>query len=272
MGGPELSAGWYEIWFRSVQAGDRTEPSEVVFLEPHSLAAALAHGHDQSVESAEMKQRYQDLLKTVLAVQGRCLLLVPVQGADPEHWTSLTLIRESGADKPFVVQYEDSLDKEHTDCRLQAERIYGFLRHLGAKLPDLRLPETKHSVSQKGVTCGWHVLNRFEEQLRELRGEGSKRVYNPPDQRRQSINRLCQHLKEHFHPIVPSQPAQSVAATMPPPPPPLKLPAPQPAPKQKFGCPKCRHSERGCAKCSPEQAVRYVQREQRKVKREHSQQ
>jgi len=260
LGGPELSAGWFEIFYRGIQAGDRIQPGEVVFLEPHALQTLQDDLYSDRPESQAVKTCLQDKLATARLSQGRCLIVAPIQGDDPAHWTSLSLLRLEGSQ--FTVKYQDSLNEEHSHCLSRANAIFGCLLNLGVPASVLGMPPTELTVSQgDSWSCGFHTLNRFEEQFRQFRGEGQRSVYTTPEQRRQSLNRLCQHLQEHFKPV---------PVSAPPPPPeaagssqaaPLPLPAPLAEDSTVYGCSRCRHAKTGCLACNPEKAVRAVKRQ-----------
>ena len=258
--GPELTAGWYDIFYRGIQTGEKVESGEVVFLEPHTLQVVEADLYSDRPEGQLIKTELQEKLATARLSQGRCLILAPIQADDPPHWTSLSLIRLEG--REFTVKYQDSLRQEHPHCRARAESILACLQHLQVPVSQDGMPETELTVWQgDGWSCGFHTLNRQEEQFRQFRGEGLYRVYTTPEQRRQPLNRLCQHLQEFFKPV----PEAPLSAAQPPPAVsssqagPLPLPPP-PAKEPEYGCSKCRHSKKGCLMCNPEQAVRYVAR------------
>ena len=230
---------------------------------PHSLAVLASQLYISDPESSRAKAELQEQLATARKREGRCLILVPVQAGGPDHWTALTLLRPAGSHSQFEVHYEDSLSQEHIDCRLQAETLLGCLTHLEVPVSK-RLPQTEFSVRQKdGYSCGYHVLNRFEEQYRQLRGEGRNRIYTKIEQRRLSVNRFVQSVLETMKPIVESQPAPQPGASSNKPAEPLPLPPPPLAASETstFGCSRCRWAMTGCLQCNPEKTVRALHRQ-----------
>ena len=98
-----------------------------------------------------------------------CLILGPVHGAGPQHWTALILFREAGS--VFMPKYYDSLAVDQPECRAQAAERLAMLSHiLGAEaVAQTELPATERPVVQKdGYSCGYHTLSRMEEAYRQL--------------------------------------------------------------------------------------------------------
>ena len=272
--GPELSMVWLEILYRGSQPGDRWEQAQIVYLEPHSFAASL-HSFEQQDHAAteEHLPDLQDRLRVAVGTDRPCLLLVPVQGPEPKHWTALTYLREAGS-KDFTVQYFDSAYAVHANCRSKAQAVFRFLRFLEVpSQPDF--PPTQQPVWQgDGWSCGWQTLNRFEELYRQFRGEGKKRVYTQADQRRVQVNRLAAATKEACSPAAakaassaaPAASAASAAPLAPPPaPPPVSEPLLQPAglpkaavPSGSYGCRRCKYAKSGWLSCCPEKMLRYA--------------
>ena len=159
------------------------------------------------------------------------------------------------------IKYHDSLKVPHPGCQAKAQEILSTLVQLQVPVSSTRLPTADQSVLQEdGYSCGYHVVNRFEEEFRQFRGEGIKRVYMKPDQRRRPLNRFCQLVMEACKPVPESQPAAPQPPAASNKAQPLPLPAPA-AEEPVYGCSKCRYMRTGCLSCNPEKAVRHVKRQ-----------
>jgi len=270
--GPELSMGWMDILLRGRQTGDRWAPDQVVYLEPHGLTASL-HIWEQKDEArlSEVLPSLQQDLRLALTTDSPVLIVVPVQGAAPDHWTALTYLRQPGS-KAFSASHFDSLGQVHANCRSQAESIHQFLLFLGLTAePELGL--TQQPVLQTdGWSCGYHCLNRLEELYRQFRGEGQKRVYTKIEDRRQQVNRFAASTKEACSSAAAKAAAKAAAAKAAPlGPPPLPPPASDPPPllpqaglpkaampSGVWGCSRCKFAQTGCLSCCPEKMLRHA--------------
>ena len=263
--GPELTASWYEVFFRGLQAGDQWAPGQVVYMEPHSFQASVYAWQTEDQGAVHQVESVRAQMETARS-DAKCLILAPIQAGQPDHWTLLSFIRLQG-ESQFTVRHEDSLSAVHANCRLQAEASFRFLVAMGVQCTQPALPATELPVNQGDHwSCGWQTVNRMEEAYRAFRGEGRKRVYVDKQARRQLTNWFSDHLVSKC-----SKADEAKAA--PPLPPPSAPPAaaqpaellgpsglPQAACKETgFGCSKCRHSEAGCLQCNPAKALKFAE-------------
>ena len=266
--GPELTASWFEIKYRGFQAGDRFPAGQLVYLEPHSTAAAMFVWKSSPADAEEALSELRSQLETARSDQCACLIVAPIQAGGPDHWTALTLLRQHG-DSHFQARHFDSLSAVHAHCRTQAEETFACLTSLGVQCSQAALPPTELPVHQgDGWSCGWQTANRFEEAYRQFRGEGAVRCYWKKGQRRQETNRFSACLKSAcWKPPVGVTSTASAASSAPPPAappaaePPLG-PSAQPLAASEYqglqGCSRCRFSQSGCLSCNPIKAMRYA--------------
>ena len=52
----------------------------------------------------------------------------------------------------------------------------------------------KEVVQTDGWSCGFHVCHRLEEEYKQFRGEGFRRVYSKPDETRLELNKWAKSL------------------------------------------------------------------------------
>ena len=251
--GAELQAGMEET---ACRAG-RLKAGSLVFLLPQTWPPLL-QAFQTDWDSLDFDGQQQESLRLLQwAKEGaeqpdnQCLLLLPVHAHAPQHWTLLSLFRQSGSSQ-FQVQYWDSLAKEAANNRLAAQASLNLFAHwLGeARLSDTVLPPS--SVSRKqtdGWSCGvWSLL--FAEQLvRQLRGEGVRLVDTSLPDRLASLNKYLQAVLV-FKKAKDSKPAPAAAVAVPVP----DLPAPTvlglaklaSLPARRFGCSRRTWAATGC--------------------------
>ena len=263
--GPELTASWFEVFYRGNQAGDRFLPGQVVYLEPHTLQAQVYAWQEGHADEQHEVEGLKGVLETARNDLSQRLVLAPIQAGGPEHWTALTFMRKHG-EAVFTARHQDSLTNVHEGCRLQAEQTFRCLVALGVQCSQPDLPPTELPVNQGDAwSCGWHSVSRFEEAYREFRGEGSKRAYQKKESRREETNKFAEFVyRKCYKPPAGS----SAASTAPPPFPPPPSEPPQPlgptgpalagSKDTGFGCPKCRYSDSGCLACNPAKALKYA--------------
>jgi len=259
---PELTACFHHIRLRGLHAGDLWAPGQLLWVDPHTVAPALATNLAEAAGTpAEMVYaELRENLKTTTTTDKAVLLLFPIHSHDPEHWTLLAFHRKAG--QKLVCKHFDSLAKPAQNGRAQARAMFEILLNIvGQELVEnAELPETDTTVQQTGITCGFHTANRAEELYREFRGEGRRRVYTAPRDVSQEVNKFIRVVREAREKQDAAAAAAAAAAAPPLPPPPLPPPASPPPgalpqelgqalaalpPGGSAGCSKCRR----LAKC-----------------------
>ena len=115
------------------------------------------------------------------------LILLPVWGDAPEHWTLLKLSK--GEDGTWSVEYRDSLSGFHKGCAENAQKLTTLLAC--ALMKDLKFPDERcnQKMQPKGsLQCGFFVCHWLEQEIREELGEGPFSI-GPPN-----VNRVHDRL------------------------------------------------------------------------------
>ena len=129
-----------------------------VWLLELLLQGYLGIQGSMGAESPEAHLKRMRVLKHMFQVSQ--LLLVPIRGVEPEHFTLLAV---SKSDK-IEVRYYDSLNQKHQDCLRKA----GFvLKILGIQCEAI---SQFNESRQKGVDCGFFCCHYLEDEMRGFQG------------------------------------------------------------------------------------------------------
>ena len=141
------------------------ESEHVLFLDPllvHCLSdpeVALKSSACSEAALSAMRKHCESVVSNAGAV------FVPIFGQDPcIHWTLVVILLGTVR----TVNYLDSKQDEHPECRRRAETILSIL------LPDKKLPAREDTEYQKSDDCGFWVLAFCVETLALLRNEGPR--------------------------------------------------------------------------------------------------
>ncbi len=278
---PEMATAWQEILLRGQRAKDALQPAEIVWLDPQTLRTVQLEFQAGRKEGESWEDLIGQTHKTGLwlslrraceSVDQSCTVLLPVHSPVAGHWTLLVLTRAGTAEgsKPeaFQVQYFDSLPKPSQTALDEAAAYLTLLQHL-LQPAELQWAEPlAASPSRKqadGWSCGYWVLLWCEQQYRLVRGEGARLLKPDWTEKRQSLNSWLGCLRK-FQAAREKRGAVATEPVGPPPlPPPVGPPPELPGPGSllqdecNWGCPKCRHSQRGCRVCNPYKAAKAAQ-------------
>jgi len=183
----ELLAHHIELaWRFMVWALEAPTAAEEMCLEA-SLAGHWRHLHKQSAEDgeADANTAIQIVEKIGRYIQARAaaveMLIVPVHGLQPMHWTVLVVEINKVEKKVKACRYYDTLQQEHKDCRSTAEGLLELIQ-IGFQQTDMvQLPARTNSCMQAGADCGLFAICYLEKELRMLLKEGEGAVPWPAD-------------------------------------------------------------------------------------------
>ena len=157
-----------------------------------SLAGHWKHLQNQSQEknAANAEAACERLVKICKYIQMRAssadtavqkILLVPVHGMQPQHWTLLVVQMDQDEEKVKACRYYDTLQQEHQDCRTTAEGMLEMIQHGFQQTEMLQLPARANSCTQTGSDCGLYTICYMEKELRMMLQEGAGAVPWPSD-------------------------------------------------------------------------------------------
>jgi hypothetical protein len=115
------------------------------------------------------------------------LVLLPVWGDDPEHWTLLILSKSD--EGKWTAQYKDSVSRFHKGCQENAQRLTTLLSCV--VMTDVKFPEERpnRKMQPKGsLECGFFVCHWVEQSIREEFGKGPFAISLP------NVNRVYERL------------------------------------------------------------------------------
>ena len=126
----------------------------------------------QEMQMPDAAERFVEQVGTLGAeLQDAKLIVTPVWGNAPEHWT--LLIVEKSSEGEWTVVYKDSLSQMHPTCRENAEKLSTLLAC--ALMVNLKFPADRANkkFQPKGsLECGFYVCHWLEQRVREELGEG----------------------------------------------------------------------------------------------------
>ena len=138
----------------------------IVLLSPSKMSHICVE-----MQQPDAAERFVELVGTLGAeLKAAKLILLPVWGDDPEHWTFLILKSEEGK---WTAQYKDSLSGLHKGCQGNAQRLATLLSC--AVSSDVKFPADRcnRKMQPKGsLECGFFVCHWLEQSIREELGEG----------------------------------------------------------------------------------------------------
>ena len=154
-----------------------------------------AHVHQicLQMQLPDAAERFVQEIGTLSAeLQSAQLILLPVWGDDPEHWT---LLKVAKVDEKWQVNYKDSLSTLHKGCKENAEKLTTLLAC--ALMVDLEFPKDRcnQKMQPKGsLECGFFVCHWLEESIREELSEGPFAIGAPNVSRVHDRLASCQGL------------------------------------------------------------------------------
>lgn len=187
---PEMAAWFWQLWYRAEQSGDKLYNGELTYLCPTVSEVAVKMQMEGTSSPAEIEKElthWRELLKPVMASQGRAMVVSPVYNGG--HWVLLTWTKQRG--EKLGARYFDSLRPYSVNCLTKARAIHQIVIGIlgDAVEPDFpELVETPFSQTD-AWSCGFHAANRVEEVFRSWRGEGIRRLYRTPEEVRQELNK-----------------------------------------------------------------------------------
>ncbi len=268
LGTPELAAAWSELGLRAQLKGDEWPSPRAVAVNPVLLELWVT-SWIRSPGSPESHEALEQLQKEVQGVvsQPRAAAVVAFPICAGGHWTLLSLSRQATPDtqeqpNKLVVTYRDTLPGLPSEtCKTRARGVLQLaVQVFGEQLAQTVLPERSVSAKQTdGNSCGFFVLAMLEEDYRQCRGEGVRRL---PEK----FTDKAAHLTKWFRAVLTAKPRRQVDP--PPLPPPSEPPGeaaetavqaealplagvPLSQADSRFGCARCRHSPKGCDQCNP---------------------
>ena len=139
----------------------------VTLLSPEKMAWVC-----KDMQLPDAAERFVEQVgKLSVQLQDAKLILLPVWGNNPEHWT--LLIACKGEDEKWTLKYKDSLSGFHKGCAENAQRLTTLLSC--ALMADLKFPEERCNLkfqSKGSLECGFFVCHWLEQAIREELGEG----------------------------------------------------------------------------------------------------
>jgi len=265
---PELATWFLQLQTRSRQSGHVLVKGQTVYLDPASGEVAVYEMQGGGVPKEQNLQEWRDHLQLAVNTSDAVFVTVPVYNG--EHWTMLQYSRQQDEEQ-LRTRYYDSLPTPSELCRKKAMIIHSIVHFLLGSKVEPGFPSTVQCpVKQKdGWSCGFHVMNRMEEEWREWRGEGKWRVYRSIEECRKELNKWIECIAKHK--LAKSLKKGEEAGLTPPPPvlpPPQLLEEEPPAvplaatPGGTHGCSKCRWSTGGCHMCNSWKADKYYSKKQ----------
>jgi hypothetical protein len=197
---PEMGAWWAQLLAKQEQCKPFTKytEQELVYLDPavcQWIVSATAE------DSADHVLGWKAQLALARETGSRALVVCPVYAAG--HWTLLTWFRKpaEGGETSWRVQYWDSLHPSHQACEKEAREVFKVVQ----SLLEPRVQGSEHFPDKvecpvrqtDGWSCGYHVVNRVEELVREFRGEGRRTCNVPAAQLRTEVNKWIEAVLKH---------------------------------------------------------------------------
>ena len=163
-----LSVLHMEMWLWLLDRDfDLKKIERIKLLSPTKLAQTC-----QELQSPDAAERFVDVVGTLAAeLKGVKLVLCPVWGPNPDHWT-LLIVRKSD-EGTWTVLYKDSLSGFHKGCAENAQRLTTLLS--SALMTDLTFPKERCNLKMQpkgSLECGFFVCHWVEESCREELKEG----------------------------------------------------------------------------------------------------
>ena len=139
----------------------------IKLLDPNKMSLVC-----QELQKPDAAERFVELVGPLTAeLQDAKLILLPVWGDNPEHWTFLKVVK--GEEGKLTAEYKDSLSGVVKANKENAERLTTLLS--AALMQDIKFPEERSNVKfqPKGsLECGFFVCHWVEQSIREELGEG----------------------------------------------------------------------------------------------------
>lgn len=142
-----------------------------VQVVPLQLSRLVLEGHLKEPQGPytlkpDLPEVHEKRLRCVRSMfKASKLMLVPLFGMNPGHFTLLAIEKKCEGEE-VAVRYYETLHKPHASCRRNAEAI---LEILGIDASNLK---RTNMARQSGVECGFMVCHYLEENLRHFVGEG----------------------------------------------------------------------------------------------------
>ena len=158
-----------EMWlWLMVRDFELKKIERIKLLSPQKMAYICTQ-----MQLPDAAERFVEHVGTLGAeLQGKKLILLPIWGNNPEHWTLLILLK--GDEGAWTVQYKDSLSGLHKECQGNAQKLVTLMSC--ALMTDLEFPEGRcnQKMQPKGsLECGFFVCHWVEQSIREELGEGA---------------------------------------------------------------------------------------------------
>ena len=157
-----------EMWlWLMVRDFELKKIERIKLLSPSKMSAVC-----KEMQRPDAAERFVEQVGTLGAeLQAKKLILMPVWGDSPEHWT--LVIVDKGEDDKWMVKYKDSLTNPHKECWENAEKLVTLISC--ALMQELKFPAERCNTKKQpkgSLECGFFVCHWIEQSIREELKEG----------------------------------------------------------------------------------------------------